>query len=257
MGLNEGALDRRGLAVLASGHACADMAQGAVPALLPFLIDQRGLSYGAAARAHPRHERRLVGHPAALRPGLRSPRAAVAHAPRRAAWPAWAWRSSGSRSSYPATAAAVAISGLGVAAFHPEGARFANHVVGRAPRAGHELLLAGRQRRLRAGPDPRHPARPPPRACAGRCCSPCSPTIVALVIARELGRLRARGRREVRARRARRRRRTIATPTTGPPSCASAASSRCARASTSACRPSCPSGSSTTSAPARAPATRR
>ena len=41
-------LDRRGLAVLASGHACADMAQGAVPALLPFLIDQRGISYGAA-----------------------------------------------------------------------------------------------------------------------------------------------------------------------------------------------------------------
>ena len=41
-------LDRRGLAVLASGHACADMAQGAIPALLPFLIDQRGISYGAA-----------------------------------------------------------------------------------------------------------------------------------------------------------------------------------------------------------------
>ena len=41
-------LDRRGLAMLASGHACADMAQGAIPALLPFLIDQRGISYGAA-----------------------------------------------------------------------------------------------------------------------------------------------------------------------------------------------------------------
>ena len=41
-------LDRRGLAVLASGHACVDMAQGALPALLPFLIDQRGISYGAA-----------------------------------------------------------------------------------------------------------------------------------------------------------------------------------------------------------------
>jgi len=35
--------DRRGLAMLASGHACADMAQGAIPALLPFLIDQRGI----------------------------------------------------------------------------------------------------------------------------------------------------------------------------------------------------------------------
>ena len=78
-------LDRRGLAVLASGHACADMAQGAIPALLPFLIDQRGISYGAAGALDPRHERRVVGHPAALRPGLRSPRAAVADAARRAA----------------------------------------------------------------------------------------------------------------------------------------------------------------------------
>ena len=47
MGLSAG-LDRRGLAVLAAGHACADTAQGAVPALLPFLIDQRGISYSAA-----------------------------------------------------------------------------------------------------------------------------------------------------------------------------------------------------------------
>ena len=36
-------------------------------------------------RARPRHERRVVGHPAALRPGLRSPVAAVADAARRPA----------------------------------------------------------------------------------------------------------------------------------------------------------------------------
>ena len=30
--------------------------------------------------------------------------------------------------AYPATVAAVAVSGLGVAAFHPEGARYANYV---------------------------------------------------------------------------------------------------------------------------------
>ena len=41
-------LDGEGLAMLASGHACADMAQARIPALLPFLIDQRGISYGAA-----------------------------------------------------------------------------------------------------------------------------------------------------------------------------------------------------------------
>jgi MFS transporter, FSR family, fosmidomycin resistance protein len=43
------AVDRRGIGVLACGHACVDMAQGAVPALLPFLIHHRGYSYAAAA----------------------------------------------------------------------------------------------------------------------------------------------------------------------------------------------------------------
>jgi len=32
------ALDKRGLTALASGHAVADLCQGAVPALIPFLI---------------------------------------------------------------------------------------------------------------------------------------------------------------------------------------------------------------------------
>ena len=41
-------LDRRGLAALASGHAVADLCQGPVPALIPFLIAQRGYSYAAA-----------------------------------------------------------------------------------------------------------------------------------------------------------------------------------------------------------------
>src|SRR5919199_2972062 len=41
-------LDRRALAVLAAGHAAADLCQGAIPALIPFLIDRRGYSYAAA-----------------------------------------------------------------------------------------------------------------------------------------------------------------------------------------------------------------
>jgi FSR family fosmidomycin resistance protein-like MFS transporter len=45
--VNDG-LDRRGLAALASGHAAADLCQGSVPALIPFLISQRGYSYAAA-----------------------------------------------------------------------------------------------------------------------------------------------------------------------------------------------------------------
>src|ERR671917_1431073 len=40
-------VDRRALAVLASGHLSVDLCQGAVPALLPFLAAERGYSYAA------------------------------------------------------------------------------------------------------------------------------------------------------------------------------------------------------------------
>src|SRR3954463_8017127 len=43
-----GELDRRGVAALAAGHAAADLCQGSVPALIPFLIAQRHYSYAAA-----------------------------------------------------------------------------------------------------------------------------------------------------------------------------------------------------------------
>jgi FSR family fosmidomycin resistance protein-like MFS transporter len=42
-------LDRRGLGALALGHLGADLCQGTIPALLPFLVHQRGLSYSAAS----------------------------------------------------------------------------------------------------------------------------------------------------------------------------------------------------------------
>ena len=41
-----GRLDRRALGVLAGGHLCVDLCQGAVPAL-PFLAAERGYSYAA------------------------------------------------------------------------------------------------------------------------------------------------------------------------------------------------------------------
>ena len=40
------ALDRRGMAVLSLGHLCVDLCQGAVPALLPFLIAAHDWSTG-------------------------------------------------------------------------------------------------------------------------------------------------------------------------------------------------------------------
>ena len=41
-------MDRRSIGVLASGHAMVDACQGAVPAILPFLISRRGYSYAEA-----------------------------------------------------------------------------------------------------------------------------------------------------------------------------------------------------------------
>jgi FSR family fosmidomycin resistance protein-like MFS transporter len=41
-------LDRRGLGMLAAAHLSTDLCQAAVPALLPFFVDQRGYSYSAA-----------------------------------------------------------------------------------------------------------------------------------------------------------------------------------------------------------------
>ena len=40
--------DRRALTAIAAGHMSSDLCQGAVPALLPFLIRDRGLSYAGA-----------------------------------------------------------------------------------------------------------------------------------------------------------------------------------------------------------------
>jgi len=146
-----GALDRRGLAVLAAGHACADMAQGAVPSLLPFLIDQRGLSYGAAGALL------LVTSlgSSAIQPffGLGSDRLALP-------WllPVGIFMAGlgialvGLTTSYPATVAAVAFSGLGVAAFHPEGARFAGQVSGERRGAGMSLFSLGGNAGFALGP---------------------------------------------------------------------------------------------------------
>ena len=41
--------DRRGISLLAVGHMLNDVNQGAIPALLPFLVTQRGLNYTAAS----------------------------------------------------------------------------------------------------------------------------------------------------------------------------------------------------------------
>jgi MFS transporter, FSR family, fosmidomycin resistance protein len=125
--MDDGARDRRGLLVLATGHLWADFLQGAVPALLPFLIAERGYSYAAAGALVLASS---IGS-SLVQPlfGIASDRFAVPWLmPFGLAIGGAGLAVVGLTESYPATVAAVAVGGLGVAAFHPEAARYANYV---------------------------------------------------------------------------------------------------------------------------------
>lgn len=130
------------MAVLSAGHMFTDVAQGAVPALLVFLIAQRHLSYTAAealilaATISSSVIQPLFGHLSdrlslpwlmVLGPGLSGLGIALA----------------GLAPSYPLTFAAILLSGLGVASFHPEGSRFANYVSGDRRASGMSLFSVG------------------------------------------------------------------------------------------------------------------
>jgi MFS transporter, FSR family, fosmidomycin resistance protein len=181
-------IDRRGMGVLAAGHVCADMAQGAVPALLPFLIDQRGLSYGAATALL------LVTSvgSSAIQPlfGLGSDRLALPWLmPIGVLLAGVGIALVGVMDSYVATAAVVAISGIGVAGFHPEAARFANQVSGERRGAGMSIFSLGGNAGFALGPI-LVTTLVLLLGLRGTLLLAVLPAIVAAVIARELPRLR-------------------------------------------------------------------
>ncbi|MFL5827763.1 MAG: MFS transporter [Thermoleophilaceae bacterium] len=136
------AVDRRSMAVLSTGHMMADTWQGAVPALLPFLIDKRGYSYAAAS---------ALVLAATVASSLIQPAFGHFSDRRSLAWlmPAGVLLGGvgialvGVASDYALTFLAVVISGLGVAAFHPEGSRFANYVSGAKRASGMSLFSLG------------------------------------------------------------------------------------------------------------------
>lgn len=134
--------NRRGVALLSSAHVVDDVYQGVVPALLPFLVIERHYTYAAAsglvlaatvlsAVAQPafgwwsdRRSRRWMIPAGMLTAGL-----GVALA--------------GLSSSYLLTWLALAVSGLGVAAFHPEAARAARQAAGDSARAMSVFVVGG------------------------------------------------------------------------------------------------------------------
>ncbi|MFG1695674.1 MFS transporter [Nonomuraea sp. NPDC049309] len=109
---------------LAAGHAAVDFYQGAVPALVPFLVAQRGYGYVAASG---------IVLAATLSSSIVQPLFGVLTDRWRMPWLipvstvlAGAGVAAGGLSgSYALTWLAVALSGMGVAAYHPESARLA------------------------------------------------------------------------------------------------------------------------------------
>jgi FSR family fosmidomycin resistance protein-like MFS transporter len=144
-------VDRRAMGVLSSGHLFTDLNQGAVAALLPFLISERGLSLAAAgalvfaATVSSSLVQPLFGIfsdrnpiPALMPLGVLLGGVGMALA--------------GVAPSYPLIFASVVVSGIGVAAFHPEAARFANYVSGARRARGMSFFSVGGNAGFALGP---------------------------------------------------------------------------------------------------------
>lgn len=114
----------RPLTLLSVGHACVDVYQGAVAALVPFFVAERAYSYAAASG---------VVLAASLLSSVVQPLFGVLTDRRPLPWllPVSTLAAgagvalAGVFGSYAATLAVVALAGVGVAAYHPEAARVA------------------------------------------------------------------------------------------------------------------------------------
>ncbi|WP_433164122.1 MFS transporter [Kribbella sp. CA-247076] len=119
----------RPIALMAGGHACVDVYQGAVPALVPFLVAERGLGYVAVSG---------ITLAATLLSSVVQPVFGVLTDRRSLAWliPVAMTTAGlgialvGVGDAYLLSWLAAALSGLGVAAYHPEAARMARAVSG-------------------------------------------------------------------------------------------------------------------------------
>ena len=130
------------MAALSSGHLATDLAQGALPALLPFLVVEFDLSYALAAALV------LAGtiSSSIVQPvfGLWSDaKGALWLLPAGVALSGVGMALAAVAPSYPLVLAAIVLSGLGVAAYHPEGSKFASYVSGRRRASGMALFSIG------------------------------------------------------------------------------------------------------------------
>ena len=135
-------LDKRAMAALSAGHCATDFANGALPALLPFLKDRFGLSYTLAA---------ALMLASAASSSLIQPlfgawsdrRGALWLLPSGVAVAGLGIALAAASTSYWLVLLLVVVSGLGVAAYHPEGSKFAAYASGRRRASGMSLFSIG------------------------------------------------------------------------------------------------------------------
>ncbi len=141
----------RRVAPLTLGRGAVDLTQGAIPAVLPYLVARHGLGYVEAG---------MVGVATTVASSIVQPFFGLAADSGRRTWLLWggALASAGGLAlsgvlpSVGLVLAALFVSGLGIAAFHPEGARAARALVAERPAAGMSLFSVGGNIGVALGP---------------------------------------------------------------------------------------------------------
>jgi MFS transporter, FSR family, fosmidomycin resistance protein len=144
-------IDKRAMSALAAGHLGTDFANGALPALLPFLTDRFSLSYTLAAG---------LMLASAASSSLVQPFFGLWSDRRGASWllPAGVATAgigiglASAASSYWLVLVLVVISGFGIAAYHPEGSKFAAYASGRRRASGMSAFSIGGNLGFALGP---------------------------------------------------------------------------------------------------------
>jgi len=135
-------IDKRAMMLLASGHLGTDFANGALPALLPFLVDRFGLTYTLAATLM----LASTVSSSVVQPlfGLWSDRrGAIWLLPAGVGLAGLGIALAADAPSYWTCLALVVLSGIGVAAYHPEGSKFAAFASGRRRASGMSAFSVG------------------------------------------------------------------------------------------------------------------
>jgi FSR family fosmidomycin resistance protein-like MFS transporter len=144
-------LDRKVMAALSGGHLAVDFASGAVPALLPFLVLEFDLSYTATAALM----LAVLVSSSVVQPlfGLWSDRrGAMWLLPGGVAVAGVGTGLAAAAPSYALVLLLVFVAGIGIAAYHPEGAKFAAYASGRKRASGMSYFNIGGNTGYALGP---------------------------------------------------------------------------------------------------------